>query len=311
MEEINKFLKEFRTWESSELLLRLAQFILWAVFILFVTWLIRKSINKRVENNFMRYRARKITRLSGYIFIILAAIIIFTGKGQNLTVTVGVLSAAIAFALQEVILSIAGWFLIFGSNIYKPGDRIEINGIKGDVIDIGVMKTTLMEIGEWISSDNYSGRIVRISNAFVFKGAVRNYSTDFPFVWDELNLPIKYGSDIQLADKLILDCARATLIEYANFAREHWKEMVKKYLIEDANVEPTLSFKLTDNWIEFNLRYVVDFKKRRTTKHQLYTDISAAIKKTEGSVALASATYELTGIPELKVSLNPTNNKFI
>ena len=80
-----------------------------------------------------------------------------------------------------------------------------MNGVKGDVIDIGITKTTLMEIGNWVSGDNYSGRIVQISNSFIFKGSVHNYSTDFPFVWDEINLPIRYGSDIVLAKEIILN----------------------------------------------------------------------------------------------------------
>jgi len=98
------------------------------------------------------------------------------------------LTAGITITLQELILSVAGSFYIFLLGVYKPGDRIEINNIKGDVIDIDSIYTTMMEIGEWVSSDNYSGRIVKLSNAFVFKGPVYNYSKDFPFVWDEFNL---------------------------------------------------------------------------------------------------------------------------
>ena len=82
----------------------------------------------------------------------------------------------------------AGSVYIFIVRVYDPGDRIEINGIKGDVIDIDSIYTTMMEIGQWVSSDNYSGRIVKLSNAFVFKGPVYNYSQDFPFVWDEIDL---------------------------------------------------------------------------------------------------------------------------
>ena len=117
---------------------------------------------------------------------------------------------------------------IFGSNMYKPGDRIEINQVKGDVIDIGLTKTTLMEIGGWVSSDNYSGRIVQISNAFVFKGPVNNYSTDFPFVWDEISIPIHYDSNTQVANQIIAEVAETHLVDYAQYAKSHWKQMTKK-----------------------------------------------------------------------------------
>ncbi|MCB0472640.1 MAG: mechanosensitive ion channel [Flavobacteriaceae bacterium] len=303
MNEIDKILQAFNESESSQLLLRAVQFVLWALFILFLTWLVRKAINKTISDNITRYRAKKIARLVSYALIFLLAVITFTGKVQYFTITIGLISAGFAFALQEVILSVAGWIAIFSSTIYKPGDRIEINNVKGDVIDIGITKTTLMEIGEWVHSDNYSGRIVQISNAYVFKGPVYNYSTDFPFVWDEINLPVRYGSDIDLANEIILDTARSRLTDYVGYAREHWKQMVKKYLIENAQVEPTLTLKLTDNWIEFNLRYVVDYKKRRITKDTLYKDIKAAFDNTGGKVILASATFELVGLPDLKVNL--------
>ena len=188
--------------------------------------------------------------LLGYFLIFLLAIASFTGRLEYLGISIGFISAGIAFALQEVILSIAGWVAILTNKLYSPGDRIELNGVKGDVIDVSITQTTLMEMGQWVSSDNYNGRIVRISNAFVFKSPIYNYSTDFPFVWDEINLPIHYQSDTKLAGEIILQIANDSLSDYAKFAEEHWKTMVKKYLIEHAIVEPTLSVKLTDNWVE-------------------------------------------------------------
>jgi small-conductance mechanosensitive channel len=104
-------------------------------------------------------------------------------------VAIGVAGAGIAFALQEVIGSVAGWIAISFGGFYRPGDRVQVGGIKGDVIDIGILRTTLMELGEWVNSDLYSGRIVRVANSFVFKQPVFNYSGDFPFLWDELRLP--------------------------------------------------------------------------------------------------------------------------
>lgn len=231
------------------------------------------------------------------------AIISFTGRLQYFTITIGLISAGIAFALQEVILSVAGWIAIFTSGTFKPGDRIEINNIRGDVIDIGITKTTLMEIGDWVSSDNYNGRIVQVSNANLFRSPIKNYSTDFPFVWDEINLPIRYGSDIALANQLFKTVMMQHLSDYSEFAKSHWKSMVKKYMIENANVEPDVCIKLTDNWIEFNLRYVVDYKKRRSIKSLLFTDILQTIENSQGKVSLASATIELSGLPEVHVAL--------
>ncbi len=250
----------------------------------------------------MRYRARKATRLVAYALILIIAVVTFTGKLHYFTLTIGLISAGLAFALQEVVLSIAGWIAIYSSRIYKPGDRVEINDVKGDVIDISLTKTTLMEIGKWVKSDNYNGRIVKVNNSAVFKGTISNYSTDFPFLWDEVEIPVRYGSDMQLAQQIITEISNKLLLEYAEFAKEHWKIMVKNYRIENANVKPTVTVRLTDNWIEFTLRYVVDYKQRRLTKDNIYREIQKGFEQSEGKVALASSTFEITQFPEIKVN---------
>lgn len=303
MDTFQQWFQQLTQGDSSGLLIRLLYFLFWSFFVLFLVWLARKGINRLVRDNAMRYRAKKSASLTGYIIIMLVAVFSFTGKLQYLGITIGLVSAGIAFTMQEVFLSLAGWIAIYSSNMFKPGDRIELNGVRGDVIDISITRITLMEIGAWSSSDNYSGRIVRLSNAFVFKGPVYNYSTDFPFVWDEINLPVHYGSDVEQTTQLLLDAATQTLGDFPAQAQRHWQIMVRKYLIENAVVDPTVGIKLTDNWIEFNLRYVVAYEKRRSTRTALNTRILKAITETQGKVALASATFEVVDMPEMNVTL--------
>lgn len=307
IDQLNKVLAEFKQMEASELLLQLGAFVFWVILIFIAKSLITRYINRSVKDNSARYRTKKIVRLISYVLIGLLAIFSFTGNMEQFGLSLGLITAGLAFALQEVILSVFGWIIIFTTNSYSPGDRIEINGIKGDVIDIGVTKTTLMEIGEWVKSDNYNGRIVQISNSFIFKGPVRNYSTDFPFVWDEIKLPIKFSSDLELVNQIVKQATDKYLLDYAQFAKDNWQIMVKKYLIENANVEPSLMFVLNDNWVEFTLRYVVDYKKRGAIKHKLFNEIYNGVMNSGGKVSFASATFEMVGMPELKIKLEKPN----
>jgi small-conductance mechanosensitive channel len=282
--------------------------ILKFVFILIVVLIgihiLRRHLKKRISNNHIRYKTQKGIEIIGYIFLAILAITYFSGTIKNFTIIIGLFTAGIAFTLQELILSIAGSVYIFLVKVYQPGDRIEINGIKGDVIDVDSIYTTMMEIGQWVSSDNFTGRIVKLSNAFVFKGPIYNYSQDFPFIWDEFNLPIRYGSDIELAKSLIIKIASETLSQYAIDSKNDWETVVNKYYIENAQIDPTLAISLTDNWVQFNLRYIVDFKKRRSVKHLLNDKIRVEIEKTDGKIVLASTTIELIKIPDINVSLN-------
>jgi len=264
---------------------------------------VRRFLRKQVADTSIRYKSQKGIEIIGYIILVLLSLSYFTGNIKDFTLAIGLLSAGIALTLQELILSVAGSLYIFIVKLYKPGDRIEINNIKGDVIDVDGVYTTMMEIGEWVSSDNYSGRIVKLSNAFVFKGPIYNYSQDFPFIWDEFNLPIRYGSDVELAKAIIIKTAEEILSEFSTNSEAQWQSVVKKYYIEDAIVDPTLAISITDNWIQFNLRYIVDYKKRRFTKHALNDKINTEIEKTNGKVVLASSTLEVIKLPEVKIDL--------
>ena len=289
---------------NDPVVLRIAKLLLWILAIIIFIGFLRRVLKKRIDNVSVRYKAQKGVEIIGYVLIALLILMAFTVESiKDYTIIIGLFTAGITFTLQELILSIAGSFYIFFVKVYKPGDRIEINGIKGDVIDIDSIYTTLMEIGEWVSSDNYSGRIVKISNAFVFKGPIKNYSMDFPFVWDELNILITYDSDVALAKKLVLEKATDFLSEYTKNSLAKWEEMVEHYYIENAKIAPTLAISPTDNWIAINLRYITDYKLRRITKHELFEQIVQALMATDDKVKLASTTLQLLKIPELDINL--------
>ncbi|WP_047416090.1 mechanosensitive ion channel family protein [Cellulophaga sp. Hel_I_12] len=277
------------------------KYVLWAVFILITIAFLRRFLRRNLPDIGIRYKSQKGVEFIGYILLLIVTISFFSGSIKDFALAIGLLTEGITITLQELILSVAGSFYIFFVGVYKPGDRIEINNIKGDVIDIDSIYTTMMEIGEWVSSDNYSGRIVKLSNAFVFKGPVYNYSKDFPFVWDEFNLPIRYGSDVELAKTIIVQIASETLSDYVTESMEQWNQVVNKYYIENAEVAPTLAITMTDNWIQFNLRYIVDYKKRRLTKHILNERIGKEIENTNRKVQLASATFEIVQIPNINI----------
>ena len=296
-------LEIFREWaQNYPSTLSLVKYLMWVLVIILIVQFLRRLLRKNLPNNATRYKSQKGIEIIGYILLAFLSLSYFTGTISDLTLALGLFTAGITITLQELILSIAGSIYIFFSKVYKPGDRIEINGIKGDVIDIDSVYTTMMEIGQWISSDNYSGRIVKLSNAFVFRGPIYNYSKDFPFIWDEINIPVRYGSDMELAQKIILESARKVLLGYVTKSIEKWKEVVQKYYIEDANVQPNLAISMNDNWMQFNLRFISDYRKRRQTSNDLYQSIERAIQMTEGKVKIASSTLELVNVPEIKIS---------
>jgi small-conductance mechanosensitive channel len=273
-----------------------------------VIWIIIKVIQRnlfsKIKNPDNRYRTKKFSNILGYLFTIFLITIVFSDKLGGLTVALGVAGAGIAFALQEVITSFAGWLAIMFGGFYKSGDRVQLGGIKGDVIDIGVLRTTIMETGQWVDGDLYNGRIVLIANSFVFKEPVFNYSGDFPFLWDEIKIPIQYGSNYEKTKEILLKISNEVVEGLAEKSKERWKTLQLKYRLEDAQTEPMVFLIANDNWVEFTLRYVVSYKKRRITKTELFSKILKEIEATNGEIKFASATFQLVGAPELNVNIN-------
>ncbi len=273
------------------------------VIIFAVVRFLRTTAGRYVQDSATRYRARKFVTFFGYVAGAMLLAGIFSDRFGQLTVAFGVAGAGIAFALQEVIASVAGWVAISFGGFYKPGDRVQLGGIKGDVIDIGVLRTTLMEVGQWVNGDLYNGRIVRIANSYVFKEPVFNYSADFPFLWDEITLPVRYGSDWEYARETFRKVVDEICKDYALQSRESWKEAVLKYQLEDARIEPMITLAANDNWIEFTARYIVDYRRRRFVKDRLFTRLLEEVDKSGNRIRLASATFELTNLPRLEVQL--------
>lgn len=264
------------------------------IVVAFINRVIQRRLLLQIQNTNSRYKAKKLTGFFAFILSIILASVVFSDKLSGITVAFGVIGAGVAFALQEVIVSFAGWFDITFGKLFHVGNRVLLGGVRGDVIDVGMLRTTLMEIGDWVEGDLYNGRIVRVSNSFVFKAPVYNYSQDFPFLWDEIVIPIKYGSDLKMARELIKTSADTILDNYESTALKEWQTMVSKYAIENARIDNMVTLTADENWASFKLRYVTDFKMRRATKDKLFTSILEKIEATNGKVAIAGATLEVT-----------------
>ena len=274
-----------------------------SIFLLFlivyaIVKVLQKAAFKIAKDNSSKYKFKKLINLGGYILLVFGILYIFNTKLDGIGTALGVAGAGIAFALQEVIVSIAGYVTVFTSNFYKVGDRVKLGGIKGDVIDIGLLRTTLMEIGDWVNGDLYNGKMVRIANSFVFKEPVYNYSGDFPFLWDEMTIPIKTEGDYKYAKETFLKILEDEVGDFSKTSQIAWDQMIGNYSIENARVTPMISMTFDENWITLTLRYVVDYKSRRGTKSNLYDKILSAIKASEGRIEVASAAFEITKFPK-------------
>ena len=229
-------------------------------------------------------------------------LLIWLGVGSNFTVAMGILGAGIAFASQEVIGSFAGYLNIVTGNLFRIGDRVQIGHVTGDVLDVSILRTTVMEIGEWVQADQYTGRLVTVANRVVFSDPVFNYTQRWPYLWDEITIPVTYNSDWRRAGELMLEHGREYTTQFQAQAQAQLRDLVNTYPVHDATVEPTLYIVMTDNWIEMTLRYVVDAQARRQVKTRLHHELLQHFES-DPNVTVASMTVEIVGLPPLKGDL--------
>jgi small-conductance mechanosensitive channel len=281
--------------------------ILIIVIVMVLVRALQRMLGRYIESTERRYRVRKLVTFCGYLLAIFLLSIVFSDKLAGLTIFFGVAGAGVAFALQELIASVAGWVAMSFGRFYDVGDRVQLGGIKGDVIDIGVLRTTLMECGGWINGDQYNGRLVRVTNSVIFKEPVYNYSSDFPFLWDEIIIAVKYGSHYDMARQGFQKILDDVTGEYARHLKADWSKMTDKYLLEDARLEPMVSLCMRDDWAEYTLRYVVDYKKRRSTKDEISVKILQLIETSEGQIILGSSSIEVSAVAPLDITMRRSN----
>lgn len=277
------------------ILVRLAMIALGIALVLLLTSFMKKAVNRRVTNTDHRYRVRKAVNIIGYLLVVLILLLVYGDRLGNIGVALGVAGAGITFALQEVIVSFAGWLSMVLSGSPSVGQRVKIGEAKGDIIDIGVMRTTIMEIGDWVKGDQYNGRIITLANSYVFKERIHNYSAEYPFLWDEIEVPIRTESDHELARKVFTEVVNEICKDYAVRSEAEWKNLAYKFRVEQARVLPTVTLRFDQNWITFTLRYIVDYKSRRSTKDRIFTALLNEIAKHD-SIAIATTTSEVTSI---------------
>ena len=255
--------------------------------------------------------SRQGVKLLTVIVLVVGVISIWFDDPGRLGTAAGLVTAGIAVALQRVVTSFAAYFIILRGRIYTVGDRITMGGVRGDVVALGFMQTTVMEMGEppavqdappsvWVHARQYTGRLVRVTNDKIFDSPVYNYTRMFPYFWEEIHLPIKYGDDRDRVEKLMLETARKHSAPYIDDAKKAAHNLREGYTLpEEIDLGPSVYYRLTDNWLELSVRFVVPERGVRGIKDAMSRDLLRGLES--ANIGLASGTYEIVGFPPIRI----------
>jgi small-conductance mechanosensitive channel len=258
--------------------------------------ILKRIIRRQIKDVTHRHSLLTLIRNIFFITAIILIILIWLQPQQNMAVVIGLAVAGILLASQSAISSFSGYLLIVSSNIYGIGDRVSIDNVTGDVMDIGFMRTTIMEIGQWVKADQYTGRIVTISNKALFDNPIFNYTRHWGYLWDEIMIPVTYTSDWRRASEIMSDLGNKHTAQLQEDAEAKLTRLIDRFPLKQTTVEPSVYFVMTDNWIEITLRFVVDAQERRKVKAQLNRELLQQFEEEE-NITIASATFDIVGFP--------------
>lgn len=258
--------------------------------------------------------SQQVIRITTTLLGIIGLASIWFDDPGRLAAGLGLFSAGLAFALQRVVTAFAGYFVILRGGTFNVGDRIKMGGVRGDVIGISFLQTTIMEMGQppsaqnedpgmWVQARQYSGRIVTVTNAKIFDEPVYNYTRDFPYIWEEVRVPVPYGADWQQAERILLSAAQRHGVAEEALPPGVIGELQRRYFMETPDVQPKTFVRLTDNWVELTARFVTSEHGVRQVKDRIARDVLDALN--EAGIQVASQTFEIVGLPPIQITRTP------
>jgi small-conductance mechanosensitive channel len=255
-----------------------------------IRFLVLRAVGARMQHGEVYFRTRKWVAYAVTLVGGLGLINIWLGGVGGIGTYLGILSAGIAIALAEVLENLAGWAFIVVRRPFKVGDRIEIGGTSGDVVDVRAFRFSMLEVGNWVEAEQSTGRLIHVPNGKVFSEHVANYTEGFPYLWDEIGVLVTFESDWERAEQLVA----GAMAEHApdpdeGSIKRAIREAGQQYLIRYTHVAPATYISARDSGVMVSGRYMVGVRQRRSVQDALWRSLLHAIAA-EPAVELAYPT---------------------
>ena len=272
---------------------KLIETVALVVGLLLVRWIVRRELNRRVDDPDILYRGRKTAGyVLGTVFVTLG-VLIWLEPLQNLGTFLGLASAGLAISLQDLLKNLAGWLYVVVRRPFKVDDRIQIDGLSGDVIDIRPISTTMLEIREWVDADQSTGRILHVPNGKFLTDSVKNFTEGFAYLWHEVEVLVTFESDWQRAEELLFGLAKEITDPVCDQARQDIHDASREYKIRYRHFTPIVYVKAEASGVSLTARMLVPVRQRRTYDQRLWRAILEMIAS-EPDIALAYPTLRTT-----------------
>jgi small-conductance mechanosensitive channel len=220
---------------------------------------------------------RVVVRFALQVAGVLIILFVLFGVPSQMPTIVGLAGAGLTVALKDFIVGFIGWFVLMGRNGIRVGDWVEIQGVVGEVIEISLFRTVLLETGNWNDAGHPTGRKVAFTNGFAIEGHFFNFSTSGQWLWDELQILVPASQNpypiLDAIQKMVTDATEGN----AHKAEEEWKHAIHRERIGAVSAAPAISLRPTASGVEVHVRYITSASERYSTRTRLYQEIVALL----------------------------------
>lgn len=241
--------------------------ILYSILLFITIWIMRKVINKLIIDKLEDYKERYFWGKSLKTATLVVALIVLSriwfGIFESIGTFIGLLSAGLAIAFKDLLVNIGGWLFITIRKPFKIGDRVQIGEVTGDVIDSRLFQFSVIEVGNWVDSDQSTGRIIHIPNGLIFTQWQANYTEGFEYIWDEIPVLLTFESDWKKAKQILTKIINEKTTHLTSEAQRQIKDASKKFMIFYKTLTPIVYTSVRDSGVLLTMRYICNVKKRR------------------------------------------------
>jgi small-conductance mechanosensitive channel len=237
----------------------MVQSALWVLLIIFAVYLIDRVVDHYIAEGPERTRLhtlRAVIRFAIQAVGVLLILLVILGAPNQMPTIIGLAGAGLTVALKDFIVAFFGWFVLMGKNGIRVGDWVEINGVAGEVIEINLLRTVLLETGNWASTGHPTGRKVSFVNSYAIEGHFFNFTTSGQWLWDEIHLLVPADRDpyamIEEIQKTVAKETEASVRE----AEDEWKRITSRYRVRSVSAAPAVNLRPTGSGIEVHVRYI-------------------------------------------------------
>jgi small-conductance mechanosensitive channel len=260
----------------------------------------RRGIDRHIEDVNRRHQLRKIVTYGFWTALVIAAVTLFAERLAlaDIGTVLGLIAAAVTIALADVVRSLAGWIYISSRRGVEIGSRVELEGITGDVIDIGLLKTTLLEVGEpLVHGLQSTGRIVTVPNSLFLMGKVLASASVNPLVWQEIQVLVTFESDWKRAREIIQAIADDGYQKIVPDLKAGFEKLERRFAFRLGSTAPIVYTEIADSGVLLTLRYLTPVRRRRSSVDQISGQILDSFAA-EPQVEFAYPTYRVYRLSE-------------